>query len=104
MQKNSRGPWYVKKNGESVGIVGADSSVVCVLPSKQTGGESPIMEAYLIAAAPLLFDVCTKLKSMLENNLIVTAEGFKINCADVRKSLLDAILRASGYRKAPEEP
>ena len=104
MHKRSCGPWYVRKNGEAIGVMGADSSVVAVLPGKKAGDDSRIPEAYLIAAAPQLFEVCTKIKSILETSLVVTPEGFKINCSDIQKSLLDAILRASGYRKAPEEP
>lgn len=84
--------------------MGADSSVVAVLPERKNGDDSWISEAYLIAAAPQLFDVCCKINSILENSLVVTPEGFKINCSDVRKSLADAILRAVGCRKTPDEP
>jgi hypothetical protein len=104
MEKRVPGPWYVKKNGEAVGVMGADSSVVAVLPGKKAGDDSRITEAYLIAAAPQLFEVCNKIKSILETSLVVTPEGFKINCSDIKKSLLDAILRARGYRKTPDEP
>jgi hypothetical protein len=104
MEKRVHGPWYVKKNGEALGIMGADSSIVAVLPGKKAGDDLRITEAYLIAAAPQLFEVCNNIKSILETSLIVTPEGFKINCSDIRKSLLDAILRARGYRKTPDEP
>jgi hypothetical protein len=104
MGKRANGSWYVKKNGEAVGVITANSSVVAVLPRKEAGEDTRIKEAYLLAAAPQLFEVCTKINSILENNLIVTPEGFKINCSDIRKSLNDAIMRARGYRKSPEEP
>ena len=104
MGKHANGSWYVKKNGETVGVMEADSSFVAVLPRKKAGDDSRITEAYLIAAAPQLFEVCSKINSLLENNLVVTSEGFKINCSDIKKSLLDAILRANGCRKAPDEP
>jgi hypothetical protein len=75
-----------------------------VLPGKKTGDDSRIPEAYLIAAAPQLFEACTKITSILESSLIVTPEGIKINCTDIKKSLSDAILRARGCRKSPQEP
>jgi len=104
MEKSANGSWYVKKKDEAIGIVGADSSVVAVLPKKKTGEDTRIAEAYLFAAAPQLFDVCRIIHSILENSLIVTPEGFKINCSDLKVSLSDAILRAKGYRKSPDEP
>ena len=104
MGKSANGSWYVKKKDEAIGIVGADSSVVAVLPKKKTGEDTRIAEAYLFAAAPQLFDVCRIIHSILENSLIVTPEGFKINCSDLKVSLSDAILRAKGYRKSPDEP
>jgi hypothetical protein len=104
MEKRALGPWHVKKKGDAVGVMGADASVVAVLPRKKTGADTRIKQAYLMAAAPLLFEACTKINSILENNLIVTPEGFKINCSDIQKSLVDALMRARGYRKTPSEP
>ena len=104
MEKSVSGSWRVKKKDEAVAVMGDDSSVVAVLPRKKNGGDTRIKEAYLFAAAPQLFDVCRTIHSILENNLIVTPEGFKINCSDLKKSLLDAIMRAKGYRRSPDEP
>jgi hypothetical protein len=104
MEKSAIGSLYVKKKNESIGVFGADSSVVAVLPKKKNGDDTRIAEAYLFAAAPQLFEVCRKIHSILENSLIVTPEGFKINCSDIKISLRDAILRAKGYRKSPDEP
>jgi hypothetical protein len=72
--------------------------------ANKVDADTCIKEAYLIAAAPQLLEVCSKISSLLENSLIVTPEGFKIDCSDVRRSLFDAIMRAKGYRKAPQEP
>ncbi len=91
------------KNGAGIGIVSADSSLVAELPWKN-GGYEAAGTAYVIAAAPQLLNVCTQLKSLLENNLLVTSEGFRIDCPEIRSELLDAILRATGCRKMPEEP
>lgn len=104
MEKNTNGSLYVKKRDDTVGIFGTDSSVVAVLPKKQNGNDTRIAEAYLFAAAPQLFEVCRTMHSILENSLVVTPEGFKINCSDLRISLRDAILRAKGCRKSPDEP
>jgi hypothetical protein len=54
--------------------------------------------ANLIGSAPLLLEACKTVKELLENNHIVTEEGFRINTRDVREKLLDAIFRAEGYR------
>jgi len=104
MEKSANGSLQVKKKDGAVGIFGADSSVVAVLPKKKTGDDTRVAEAYLFAAAPQLFEVCRTIHSILENSLIVTPEGFKINCSDIKISLRDAILRAKGYRKSPDEP
>jgi hypothetical protein len=104
MEKSANGSWYVKKKDDSIGVFGADSSVVAVLPKKKTGNDTRVTDAYLFAAAPQLFEVCRVMQSILENSLIVTPEGFKINCSDIKISLRDAILRAKGYRKRPDEP
>jgi hypothetical protein len=36
---------------------------------------------------------------LLENSLIVTPEGIKINDSDLRQSLREALLRAGGYQR-----
>ena len=104
MDNHAPSPWVVEKNGDAVRVMRANLSVVAMLPGPNNGGDSWIKEAYLIAAAPQLFEVCCKINSILENSFIVTPEGFKINCSDVKKSLSDAILRAVGCRKTQDEP
>ena len=51
-----------------------------------------------------MLEACSRIYSILENSIVVTPEGFKMNCSDIRKSLADAIMRAKGYRKTPHEP
>jgi hypothetical protein len=104
MSKRTPGPWFVKKKDEAIGVVGKDSSLVAVMRRKSGADAKRVADADLIAAAPLLLDACMKLKDLLENNVIVTAEGFKINDAHVRQSLLDAIMSAEGYRKQVDKP
>jgi len=104
MEKRTNSTWRVKKKGETLGVIGEDSSIVAVLPRKKVGEDARVKEAYLLAAAPQLFEACCKIYSLLEDSLIVTPEGYKINCSDIKKALVDAIMRARGYRKSPEEP
>jgi hypothetical protein len=104
MSKRTPGPWFVKKKDEAVGIIGSDASLVAVMRRKKGEDNTRLSDADLIAAAPLLLDVCQKIKEILENNFIVTAEGFKINDAHIRESLLNAIMSAEGYRKKVEKP
>lgn len=103
MEKRLGVSWRVKKNGAGICVLNADSSLVAEVP-QDNGGDDAVRRAYVLAAAPQLLDVCTQLKSLLENNLLVTSEGFRINCSDVRAQLLEVILRATGCRKSPEEP
>jgi hypothetical protein len=102
MKLHTPGPWAIKKNGNGIGVVGHDSSCIAQLPINGIDRQLRLSDAHLIAAAPQLLDVCKNLNEILENNLIVTAEGFKINDTHLRERLLDAILRAEGYRKNPD--
>jgi hypothetical protein len=43
-------------------------------------------------------EVIREIKKHLDNNMIVTEEGLKINDSHLRESTIDAILRAEGYR------
>jgi hypothetical protein len=104
MKKLSVVPWRVKKKDEAVVVLRPDSSTVALLPGKKPGKDTRIAEAYLIAAAPQLFEACREINSILENALIVTHEGFKINFSDAKKTLTNALLRASGIRKSAQEP
>jgi len=102
MKPRTPSPWAVMKNGDEIDIVGRDSSRVAQLPASDADRRLRVADAYLIAAAPLLLEACKNLNAVLENNLVVTAEGYKINDAHLRESLLDAILRAEGYRRNPD--
>ncbi len=104
MSERTPGPWRVKTKDEAVGILGKGSCLVAVMRRKKGDEAKRLADANLIAAAPLLLEACLKLKDLLENNLVVTAEGFKINDASVRQLLLDAIMNAEGYRKKIGKP
>jgi formate dehydrogenase maturation protein FdhE len=51
-----------------------------------------------MATAPRLLAIIKEIKEHLDNNMIVTVEGLKINDSHLRESIIDAILRAEGYR------
>ena len=105
MEILANGSWRVKKlAGRGINVIGENSTVVAALPERKYDDELLVREAYLIAAAPQLFDACSKINSILENNFIVTREGFKINFGEIQKTLSGALMRALGYRKDPEEP
>jgi hypothetical protein len=104
MQKRPFSSWRVNKNGAAIRILGEGSSIVAVLPRNNGTVSSLIPGAYVIAAAPQIFDVCSRLKPVLGNNLIVTSEGFKIDCSGIREEPPGAVSRAKGCRKAPDEP
>jgi hypothetical protein len=105
MDTRNNESWQLKKIiGEVVGVIAPDSTVVAVLPEGQNGDGAKTREAYMIAATPQLFEVCSQLNTILENNLVVTPKGIHIDCADVKKSLHAAIMRAKGCQKSPDEP
>ena len=97
MSERTPGPWFVTQKDEAIGVLGKGSRLVAVMRRKKGDEAKRLADANLIAAAPLLLEACMKLKDLLENNLIVTAEGFKINDAAARQFLLDAIMNAEGY-------
>lgn len=103
MNMRTPGPWFIKIKDEAIGIMGKDSSLVAVMRRKKADVDTRVSDAQLIAAAPLLLDACKNIMAVLENNLIVTAEGFKINDSHIRESLVDAVMRAEGYRKEQDQ-
>ena len=104
MGRHANGSWQVRKIiGEVIGIIAADSTIIAELPQGKNGGGPQITEAYLLAAAPQLFEVCSKLSSILENHVIVSPEGVKVDCTEIKKSLREAILRAKGCQKKGDE-
>jgi hypothetical protein len=105
MDTRNNESWQLKKIvGEVVSIIASDSTIVAVVPEGQDGVGAKTREAYMIAATPQLFEVCSQLNAILENNLVVTPKGTHIDCTDVKKSLHAAIMRAKGCRKSPDEP
>jgi hypothetical protein len=92
------GPWHVQAEDEAYGIFSGDALIAVVLPDDIHDKTAERATANLIGSAPLLLEACKKAKELLDNNHVVTQEGFRINTSDVREKLLDAIFRAEGYR------
>jgi hypothetical protein len=86
----------VKANGHY--SVQAEGMAIAGIVTGQSVGEEEQGNAHLIAAAPVLLAACKQAKELLENSLLVTPEGFRIDDRPLRDALLDAILRAEGYR------
>ncbi len=54
-------PLAGEKNGEAIHILDKDTSLVAMLPKKNGRVDASIPEAYAIAAAPQLLEICTRL-------------------------------------------
>jgi len=98
------GPWRVESEDGNYGIFAGEDLLAVVIPDDTPDRDARKANALLIAAAPLLLNACRQLKDLLENNRVVTGEGFIINDADIRTSLVDALMRADGYRREPPRP
>ncbi len=92
------GPWRVQEEEDTHGIFSNDTLIAIVLSDDIHDQTVEKATANLIGSAPLLLEACKKVKELLENNHVVTQEGFRMNTSDVREKLLDAIFRAEGYR------
>jgi hypothetical protein len=80
------------------GRYSVEADGLAVARIEPAGGDVEPGNAHLVAAAPILLAACKQAKDLLDNSLLVTPEGFRIDDQDLRKALLDAILRAEGYR------
>jgi hypothetical protein len=104
MKDITPGLWHVREMNGAVGVFSGETPVALALSQGGQALDTQRANADLMAAAPLLLEVCNRLHKMLENSFIVTPEGFKINDSELRELLLDAILRAKGYRTNSPAP
>jgi hypothetical protein len=95
------GPWRVEEEEGNFGVFAGDRMLAVVTPEDTPDRGERKANAVLMAAAPLLLRACRQLKDLLENNRVVTEDRFIINDADARATLLDALMRAEGYRSGP---
>ena len=98
MNRFTPGPWHVEEEEGTYGVFSRDDLLALILPDDVKKNETARANAHLMAAAPRLLDVLWEIKEHLDNNLIVTADGVKINDSHLRESIVDAILKAEGYR------
>jgi hypothetical protein len=99
MSRFSPGPWHVEEENGSYGVFSNDALLAVALPDDVKDKDAAKANAHLMASAPRLLEVIKQIKEHLDNNLIVTGEGLKINDSHLRKSIIDAILKAEGYRR-----
>ena len=98
MSNFAPGPWHVEQEEDTHGIFSGEALIALVLSDDINDRAVEKATANLIGSAPLLLEACKTVKELLDNNHVVTEEGFRINASDVREKLLDAIFRAEGYR------
>jgi hypothetical protein len=98
MSRFSPGPWHVEEEKGSYGVFSNDALLAVTLSDDLKDKDAAKANAHLMASAPLLLEVIKQIKEHLDNNMIVTEEGLKINDRHLRDSIIDAILRAEGYR------
>ena len=99
MSRYTPGPWLVKEENGSYGVFSNDALLAVTLSDDIQDKAAAKANAHLMATAPLLLELIKDIKDHLDNNMIVTAEGLKINDSHLRESIIDAILRAEGYRQ-----
>jgi hypothetical protein len=98
MSRFSPGPWKVQEENGSYGVFSNDALLAITLSDDLKNNDVAKANAHLMASAPRLLEVIKEIKEHLDNNLIVTGEGLKINDSHLRESIIDAILKAEGHR------
>jgi hypothetical protein len=98
MSRFTPGPWNAKEENGSYGIFSGDSLLAITIFDDIQNKDAAKANANLMTTAPRLLEVIKQVKDHLDNNMIVTGDGYKINDKDLRESILDAILRAEGHR------
>jgi hypothetical protein len=98
MSRSTPGPWHVEEENGAYGVFAKEALLAVSLTDDIQDEETAKANARLMAAAPLLLEVIKEIKEHLDNNVIVTADGLKINDSQLREAIIDAILRAEGYR------
>ena len=98
MSRFSPGPWHVEEENGSYGVYSNNALLAVTLSDDIQDKGADKANAHLMATAPRLLEIIKEIKEHLDNNMIVTGEGLKINDSHLRESIIDAILRAEGYR------
>jgi hypothetical protein len=98
MSRSTPGPWHIAEENGTYGVFAGEALLAISLPDDLEEKGSAKANAQLMASAPLLLEVIKEIKEHLDNNMIVTADGLKINDSQLREAIIDAILRAEGFR------
>jgi len=98
MSRFTPGPWHVEEEKGSYGVFSNDALLAITLSDDLPDKGAAKANASLMATAPRLLEIIKDIKEHLDNNMIVTGEGLKINDSHLRESIIDAIMRAEGYR------
>jgi hypothetical protein len=98
MSRHTNPPWHVKEKDKYFAVYSENVPLAVVLPNYIRNKTAAEANARLMATAPQLLETLRKVSEHLENCMIVTCDGFKTNDCSLRESILDAIMRAEGYR------
>jgi len=98
MSRFTPGPWHVEEENGAYGVFRDDSLLSLVIADDLHDAHAVKANAVLMASAPLLLEVVKQIREHLDNNVIVTADGYKVNDRDLREAINDVILRAEGHR------
>jgi hypothetical protein len=98
MSQHTQTPWRVKKVDKYHAVYSDDVPLALVLSKYVSDKHVAESNAILMANAPLLLKALKKVMEHLENSMVVTREGFKINDGELRALVADAIAKAEGYR------
>ncbi len=99
MSRSTPGPWHVEEENSTYGVFAKETLLAISLEDDLQDKNAAKANAHLMAAAPRLLEVIREIKEHLDNNMIVTADGLKINDSHLREAIIDAILRAEGFRR-----
>jgi hypothetical protein len=98
MSRHTKAPWHVKKKDKYYAIYSENTPLALVLPNYIKNKNVAEANADLIATAPQLLQTLKKVLEHLDNCMIVTHDGFRIDHSSLRASIADAIMRGEGYR------
>jgi hypothetical protein len=98
MSQHTKGPWKVRKGDKYYAVCSGHVPLAAVLPQYIKDEFAAEANARLMATAPQLLEALRKVLDHLDNCMIVTCDGYKINDTTLRESIVDALMKAEGYR------
>jgi hypothetical protein len=98
MSRHTKAPWHVQKKTKYYAVYSEDTPLALVLPNYIKDKNAAESNANLIATAPQLLETLKRVLEHLDNCMLVTHDGFKIDASSLRASIADAIMKGEGYR------